>query len=198
MPVFTRTRPNLSNTSTPKNDGLPFVNGKKVAVNHGRISSQRGSSKVEDNFEKFTQQNNSFECSNRGWWFAVGVVMAANVCLYVSQTYSLIPTNKDKSNNVQAVPDIVDAALVRIPSLAAPEIASVPADDIVPVPVVPSAPTPPAPPATTCTAEQRELVLKQLANNCSRGQWSSKCSFRVATGGCQNPILARTFFCQYE
>mmetsp|Transcript_11059 Transcript_11059/g.12639 ORF Transcript_11059/g.12639 Transcript_11059/m.12639 type:complete len:197 (-) Transcript_11059:124-714(-) len=196
MPVFTRTRPNLSNTSTPKNDGLPFVNGKKVAVNHGRISSQRGSSKVEDNFEKFTQQNNSFECSNRGWWFAVGVVMAANVCLYVSQTYSLIPTNKDKSNNVQAVPDIVDAALVRIPSLAAPEIASVPADDIVPVPVVPSAPTPPA---TTCTAAQRALLLKQLPNSAACYiKYHSGCSFRVATSGCQNPILARTFFCQYE
>eukprot|EP00751_Fragilariopsis_kerguelensis_P020508 CAMPEP_0170888922 /NCGR_PEP_ID=MMETSP0734-20130129/38855_1 /TAXON_ID=186038 /ORGANISM="Fragilariopsis kerguelensis, Strain L26-C5" /LENGTH=436 /DNA_ID=CAMNT_0011276801 /DNA_START=229 /DNA_END=1538 /DNA_ORIENTATION=- len=216
MPVFTRTRPNLSNTSTPKNDGLPFVNGKKVAVNHGRISSQRGSSKVEDNFEKFTQQNNSFDCSNRVWFFAAGIVVA--ICLHLSPTYSLILTKKGNSNNndnttttttattngsipktvvmnkeavnnnEQAVPDMIDAA-VTIPSPAAPETASVPVDDTVPVPsvVLPPAAT------TTCTAGQRELVLKQLPNTCSSG-WPSHCSFRVATGGCQNPILARTFF----
>jgi len=39
------------------------------------------------------------------------------------------------------------------------------------------------------------LVLKQLPNSadCS-SQFHSGCSFRVATSGCQNPILARTFF----
>mmetsp|Transcript_17118 Transcript_17118/g.19301 ORF Transcript_17118/g.19301 Transcript_17118/m.19301 type:complete len:446 (+) Transcript_17118:61-1398(+) len=161
MGMFSR-----SNKSTSKNDGLPFVRGKKVTVNRGRDNnnSRRGSSSltIEERLEMMKNV------------FVYGV--AVSILFYIFQT-----------NNNVLVPESSDGNVVTIPSPAL-EAASVSA-------VVPSAPTPPAPPATTCTAKQRELVLYQLPNNaaCSK-KGHSGCSFREATTGCQNPILARTFF----
>jgi len=264
MGIFTRTRPISSNDSSTvrKNDGLPFVRGRKVSVNHdGRNISRfgRGSSKVEDNFEKFTSQNNNnnnnscFGCiNNRVWFFGVGVVLA--ICLYMSKSYIMIPNNNNNNNNnnktsttstttngiisqkagvmnkeevidndVQVVPEIIDVSTATIPS-PAPEKASIP--DVVvplpvpvPVPVVPATPPLPEPSAdkkaaeesvdkaaaviasasfpAMCTDAQLELIEKQLPNGASctsNTGWHPNCSFRVATGGCQNPILARTFF----
>jgi len=153
------------NKSTPKNDGLPVIRGRKVTVDHGRNTnnSRRGSS--------------SFTIEERSMLKRVFVIgVAVSFLFYIIQT----------DNNV-VVPESSDGNVVTIPSPAL-EAASVSA-------VVPSVPTPPAPPATTCTAKQRELVLNQLPNSaaCST-KYHSGCSFREATTGCQNPILARTFF----
>jgi len=154
------------NKSTPKNDGLPFVNGRKVTVNHGRHNnnSRRGSSSLTIE-EKLETIKRYFAC------------VAVVICLYLNQTDSV---------------DYSVAVLPESSSSVGNVVTTIPSPALVPVPVVPSAPTPPA---TTCTAAQRALLLKQLPNSAAcHTKFHSGCSFREATSGCQNPLLARTFF----
>jgi len=162
MGMFSR-----SNRSTPKNDGLPFVNGRKITVNHGRSNnnSRRGSS---------LKRGEKIETMKR--YFVISVAVA--ICLYLNQTDSV---------------DYSVAVLPESSSSVGNVVTTIPSPALVPVlPVVPSAPTPPA---TTCTAAQRALLLKQLPNSAACYiKYHSGCSFREATTGCQNPILARTFF----
>lgn len=202
-----------------RNDGLPSVRGRKVKVNRGsnRRGGGGGGSSYEENYEK-NQHNNSFMnyfgCGNRVWYLTVSIIIV--VCVYVSKTH----TTTDEASDLVTVPspalvvDVVPASVpdavpvpvpVPVPAVPVP----VPATPVVPqpavpvpvpVPVTPVVPQPAVVVATepsfpaTCTDTQLQQVSQQLPDDhCSR-YWNPNCSIRVATSGCQNPIIAREFF----
>ena len=49
-------------------------------------------------------------------------------------------------------------------------------------------------PPSQCTAEQLIALERQLSSTGCEAPWASKCSFRVLTQGCQDPVLAREYY----
>lgn len=195
MGMFARSTTTASKT-VRKNDGLPIVQGRKVRTPNRRGNNNGNNS----NTFKYDQQHSTVH-KNRIWTFVVVVTVVLGTAYYAfdKNNNNNSPSSSTTVSTV-SVAETVPAATATAPLPVVTAPAPVPAKAAVPAVPIPVPPVDISSKAATtfpaiCTVEQRAMVGLQLPNSAAcRSWWHSLCSFTAATTGCQNPVLARTFF----